>query len=98
MTDPGMADATYIGPMTPELVEQILDKVGVGGGECGGNIWSRQCGAVWSSLLGSSRSLWIISINIIRSSCLWGRVGWHCTAGSAVQLLAKAVHWCGHGR
>jgi carbamoylphosphate synthase large subunit len=29
MTDPGMADATYIGPMTPELVEQILDKVGV---------------------------------------------------------------------
>jgi carbamoyl-phosphate synthase large subunit len=27
MTDPGMADATYIGPMTPELVEQILDKV-----------------------------------------------------------------------
>jgi hypothetical protein len=28
MTDPGMADATYVGPMTPELVEQILDKVG----------------------------------------------------------------------
>lgn len=27
MTDPGMADATYVGPMTPELVEQILDKV-----------------------------------------------------------------------
>ncbi|KAF6262033.1 hypothetical protein COO60DRAFT_1621809 [Scenedesmus sp. NREL 46B-D3] len=26
MTDPGMADATYVGPMTPELVEQILDK------------------------------------------------------------------------
>ncbi|KIY95108.1 carbamoyl-phosphate synthase large subunit [Monoraphidium neglectum] len=26
MTDPGMADRTYIGPMTPELVEQILDK------------------------------------------------------------------------
>jgi carbamoylphosphate synthase large subunit len=22
-----MADATYVGPMTPELVEQILDKV-----------------------------------------------------------------------
>jgi hypothetical protein len=31
MTDPGMADATYVGPMTPELVEQILDKVGGGG-------------------------------------------------------------------
>lgn len=28
MTDPGTADRTYIGPMTPELVEQILDKVG----------------------------------------------------------------------
>ncbi len=28
MTDPGMADRTYVGPMTPELVEQILDKVG----------------------------------------------------------------------
>ena len=27
MTDPGTADRTYIGPMTPELVEQILDKV-----------------------------------------------------------------------
>jgi len=27
MTDPGMADRTYIGPMTPELVEQILAKV-----------------------------------------------------------------------
>jgi carbamoylphosphate synthase large subunit len=27
MTDPGMADRTYVGPMTPELVEQILDKV-----------------------------------------------------------------------
>ena len=27
MTDPGMADRTYIGPMTPELVEQILEKV-----------------------------------------------------------------------
>jgi len=26
MTDPGTADRTYIGPMTPELVEQILDK------------------------------------------------------------------------
>ncbi|GBF87494.1 carbamoyl-phosphate synthase large subunit, chloroplastic-like protein [Raphidocelis subcapitata] len=26
MTDPGMADRTYVGPMTPELVEQILDK------------------------------------------------------------------------
>mmetsp|Transcript_22911 Transcript_22911/g.50216 ORF Transcript_22911/g.50216 Transcript_22911/m.50216 type:complete len:1179 (-) Transcript_22911:261-3797(-) len=26
MTDPGMADRTYIGPMTPELVEQILAK------------------------------------------------------------------------
>lgn len=24
MTDPGMADRTYVGPMTPELVEQIL--------------------------------------------------------------------------
>jgi len=30
MTDPGMADRTYVGPMTPELVEQILDKVRVG--------------------------------------------------------------------
>ena len=29
MTDPGTADRTYIGPMTPELVEQILDKVSV---------------------------------------------------------------------
>ncbi len=27
MTDPGMADRTYITPMTPELVEQILAKV-----------------------------------------------------------------------
>ncbi|MEW5317413.1 MAG: hypothetical protein WDW38_008710 [Sanguina aurantia] len=26
MTDPGMADRTYVGPMTPELVEQILAK------------------------------------------------------------------------
>lgn len=26
MTDPGTADRTYIGPMTPELVEQILEK------------------------------------------------------------------------
>ena len=24
MTDPGTADRTYIGPMTPELVEQII--------------------------------------------------------------------------
>lgn len=32
MTDPGMADRTYVGPMTPELVEQILDKVGGGQG------------------------------------------------------------------
>lgn len=30
MTDPGMADRTYVGPMTPELVEQILAKVGTG--------------------------------------------------------------------
>ena len=28
MTDPGVADRTYVGPMTPELVEQILAKVG----------------------------------------------------------------------
>jgi carbamoyl-phosphate synthase large subunit len=27
MTDPGTADRTYVGPMTPELVEQILAKV-----------------------------------------------------------------------
>lgn len=27
MTDPGMADRTYVTPMTPELVEQILQKV-----------------------------------------------------------------------
>jgi hypothetical protein len=26
MTDPGTADRTYVGPMTPDLVEQILDK------------------------------------------------------------------------
>lgn len=26
MTDPGTADRTYVGPMTPELVEQILAK------------------------------------------------------------------------
>ncbi|KAG2424433.1 hypothetical protein HXX76_014486 [Chlamydomonas incerta] len=26
MTDPGMADRTYVGPMTPELTEQILAK------------------------------------------------------------------------
>ena len=26
MTDPGTADRTYIGPMTPELVEEILEK------------------------------------------------------------------------
>lgn len=26
MTDPGTADRTYVGPMTPELVEQILEK------------------------------------------------------------------------
>jgi hypothetical protein len=25
MTDPGMADRTYVGPMTPDLVEQILE-------------------------------------------------------------------------
>ena len=29
MTDPGTADRTYVGPMTPELVEQILEKVRV---------------------------------------------------------------------
>lgn len=34
MTDPGMADRTYIGPMTPELVEQILIKVGGPGLVC----------------------------------------------------------------
>lgn len=28
MTDPDTADRTYVGPMTPELVEQILEKVG----------------------------------------------------------------------
>lgn len=27
MTDPGTADRTYIGPMTPELVEEIIAKV-----------------------------------------------------------------------
>lgn len=27
MTDPSMADRTYVGPMNPELVEQILEKV-----------------------------------------------------------------------
>lgn len=27
MTDPGTADRTYIGPMSPELVEEILEKV-----------------------------------------------------------------------
>lgn len=27
MTDPGMADRTYIGPMTWDMVEQILAKV-----------------------------------------------------------------------
>ena len=27
MTDPGTADRTYIGPMTPELVEEIIKKV-----------------------------------------------------------------------
>ena len=26
MTDPGTADRTYIGPMTPELVEEIIAK------------------------------------------------------------------------
>lgn len=31
MTDPGTADRTYVGPMTPELVEQILEKVRVVG-------------------------------------------------------------------
>lgn len=64
MTDPGMADATYIGPMTPELVEQILDKVGVGGGgsvaatygpgsvgQCGAACWAaaEACGSLASS-------------------------------------------------
>jgi hypothetical protein len=33
MTDPDTADRTYIGPMTPELVEQILEKVCVHGEE-----------------------------------------------------------------
>ena len=28
MTDPGTADKTYIGPMIPELVEEIIEKVG----------------------------------------------------------------------
>ena len=28
MTDPGTADRTYIGPMTPELVEEIIAKAG----------------------------------------------------------------------
>jgi carbamoylphosphate synthase large subunit len=30
MTDPETADRTYVGPMTPELVEQILAKVALG--------------------------------------------------------------------
>ena len=30
MTDPETADQTYIGPMTPELVEQIIAKVPAG--------------------------------------------------------------------
>ena len=29
MTDPGTADRTYIGPMSPELVEEIIEKVSV---------------------------------------------------------------------
>lgn len=37
MTDPGMADRTYIGPMTPELVEQILAKVR--SNRSGGGAW-----------------------------------------------------------
>ena len=32
MTDPETADQTYIGPMTPELVEQIIAKVSGGAG------------------------------------------------------------------
>ena len=36
MTDPGTADRTYVGPMTPELVEQILEKVGGWGLEWSG--------------------------------------------------------------
>lgn len=35
MTDPGTADRTYVGPMTPELVEQIIEKVGQGGNGAG---------------------------------------------------------------
>ena len=27
MTDPGTADRTYIGPMSPELVEEIIEKI-----------------------------------------------------------------------
>jgi carbamoyl-phosphate synthase large subunit len=27
MTDPGLADKTFITPMTPELVEKILEEV-----------------------------------------------------------------------
>ena len=50
MTDPGTADRTYVGPMTPDLVEQILAKVcvcvlcveGGGGGE--GTVWCGRCG------------------------------------------------------
>jgi carbamoyl-phosphate synthase large subunit len=38
MTDPGTADRTYIGPMTPELVEQILDKV-----SCQAPAWIKFC-------------------------------------------------------
>lgn len=30
MTDPGVADRTYVGPMTVDAVEEILIKVGIG--------------------------------------------------------------------
>lgn len=28
MTDPGTADRTYVGPMTPDMVEEIIKLVG----------------------------------------------------------------------
>lgn len=57
MTDPGTADRTYVGPMTPELVEQIIAKVCTGnqmGNQSGNHAWcSLTCGRVsWGGVWG----------------------------------------------
>lgn len=91
MTDPDTADRTYIGPMTPELVEQILAKVSQGTVGGAGATWLvggasgepaaaqhlRQsiCQGAWPSM-----QLWLLGTGTRRhklGACGWVALGWH---------------------